>query len=33
MSDRDYLVAGVIHELAVEIRKAMPKEDKKETKQ
>jgi hypothetical protein len=40
MSERDYVVAGVIHELCTEFRKAlkkaeethkaMPKEDKKE---
>jgi hypothetical protein len=29
MSERDYLIASVIHELGVETRKAMPKEDKK----
>ena len=28
MSERDYLIAGVIHELATEIRKAMPEKDK-----
>jgi hypothetical protein len=31
VSDRDLLIAGVIHELAVEIRKHMPK--KEEAKQ
>jgi hypothetical protein len=30
VSERDYIVAGVIHELAMEIRKHMPKEDKKQ---
>jgi len=28
MSDREYILAGLIHELAVEVGKAMPKEDK-----